>query len=140
MRIFSIIFLVAAMFLVPLCLEAVPPDPALLKIAQPIIDQALEAYNAQDPVAFYKDWAESMKGVATPQVFAVMFTNMYFKHYGKYVSKEMLVAECVLMEASPVGILAYKAEFEKNKSIKIAVNVTNENGVWKLMQIQFNPM
>jgi hypothetical protein len=37
-------------------------------------------------------------------------------------------------------LVVYQAEFEKNKKVKISVNFMKEEGVYRVVQIQFNPM
>lgn len=109
-----------------------PADP---KPLEAMLDKALAAYNAGDAKAFYADSPKSMASVATPQTFEMMYRGMYFKTYGKYVSRTLSKAESSIFEDTP--LLVFAAEFELNKKVKISVNFMKEDGAYKIMQIQF---
>ncbi|NLI79084.1 MAG: hypothetical protein GX442_21905 [Candidatus Riflebacteria bacterium] len=119
---------------------AAPADDQM-KGLDAMVDKALEAYNNQDFKAFYADFTSTMAGITTEQAFSTMYTNMYFNKYGKYKSRELIKEETVVPAnpaETPVGLLQYKAVFEKNEQVKISVNITREGDAWKLMQVQFN--
>jgi len=106
--------------------------------ADAMLEKALVAYNKQDPKAFYADFAQSMAAIATEQAFQALYVGMYMKDFGQYKSRELLKDKCVVPADSTVGLLQYKAVFEKNEKMTIAVNIVKEGDAWKLMQVQFN--
>ena len=107
-----------------------------LKIVEPLIEKALSAYNKDDSKTFYADYAKSMAGIATDQSFKALYGG-YKDQFGNYVSKKIVKARCSLKKTTP-GLVSYDAEFEKNKAVRIDVNYLPEDGVLKLMQVQFN--
>ena len=112
--------------------------PVVLAPLEAKVEKALEAYNRGDHTAFYGDFAKMMASIATEQAFNTMHRGTYFTTYGKYQSRKLIKAETVAMGDTP--LLVYAAEFEKNKRVKISVNFTTEEGVLRVMQIQFAAM
>jgi hypothetical protein len=108
------------------------------KSLDPVIDSALAGYNAGDSKAFFAGYAKALAAVATEPMFNMMYKDNYFKAYGKYLSRRPLDAETVFDADTP--LVVYQAEFEKNKKVKISVNFMKEEGVYRVVQIQFNPM
>lgn len=102
------------------------------------VGKALEAYNRGDHTAFFGDYAKSMASIATEQVFNAQYRGTYFTSYGKYLSRVLLKDATVAAGDTP--LLVYVAEFEKNKKVKISVNFATEQGVLKIVQIQFAGM
>ncbi len=116
-------------------------DEETMKSLEAMIDQALEGYNKQDDKAFYADFASSMAAICTEQAFQTMYVGMYMNQYGQYKSRELIKEKTVVPANpadAPVGLLQYKAVFEKNDKVEIAVNITRDGDAWKIMQIQFN--
>jgi hypothetical protein len=131
---FLLIFCVAVCTISAVRAEA----PVDSKPLDAMLDKALAGYNANDHTAFYGDFAKMMASIATQQVFNTMYRGMYFTTYGKYVTRTPIKEQTVLLGDSP--LLVYAAEFEKNKKVKISVNFIKEEGVFKIMQIQFGPL
>jgi len=107
-----------------------------LKIVEPLIEKALNAYNKDDSKAFFADYAKSMAAIATDQTFKTLYGG-YKDRFGNYVSKKIVRARCSLKKTTP-GLVSYDAEFEKNKAVRIDVNYTPDGDTLKLMQVQFN--
>ena len=99
------------------------------------IDKLMLAFNDKDTKVFYSDWSKSMAALCTPAMFKMMFVDMHMKKYGKYVSREIIEAETVVIANQPNALLVYKAEFEKNKKVKLAINLIKEDGKWKIQQV-----
>ena len=112
-----------------------PADP---KPLEAMLDKALAAYNAGDSKAFYADYAKMMASVATDQAYDMMFRSIYMKTHGKYVSRKLLKAESSVFEDTP--LMVFESVFEKTKKVKISVNFMKEDGVYRIMQMQFAPM
>ncbi|MBI3925116.1 MAG: hypothetical protein HY319_06215 [Armatimonadetes bacterium] len=100
-----------------------------------MLGNALNAYNAGNWKAFYKDWAQLMSGIATEQSFNSLYVNMYKKNFGDYKSRTFVRERSSV--AGDHAVVVYKAKFSK-KDGDIGVNYFRENGKWKLQQIQFN--
>lgn len=107
-----------------------------LKQYEPLVNNALGAYNKEDYKDFYKDYAIMMANIATELAFKTMYINMYKEKYGKFVSKTLIREKSVYVDAGP--LLVYKAIFEKNSNIQIGVNFTKERDGYKIMQISFD--
>ena len=112
-----------------------PADP---KPLEAMLGKALAAYHAGDSKAFYADYAKMMASVATDQANDMMFRNICLKTHGKYVSRKLLKAESSVFEDTP--LMVFEAVFEKTKRVKISVNFMKEDGVYRIMQMQFAPM
>ncbi|RCK79074.1 MAG: hypothetical protein OZSIB_0416 [Candidatus Ozemobacter sibiricus] len=134
--------LVALTMLGPSALSAQQiADEETMKALEAMIDKALDAYNKQDWKAFYADFAPAMAAICTEQAFQTMYIGMYMNQFGQYKSRELIKEKTVVPANpadAPVGLLQYKAVFEKNAQVEIAVNITRDGNAWKLMQIQFN--
>lgn len=131
--------LVALTMLGPSALSAQQmADEETMKALEAMIDKALDAYNKQDWKAFYADFAPAMAAICTEQAFQTMYIGMYMQQFGQYKSRELIKDKTVVPADATVGLLQYKAVFEKNAQVEIAVNITRDGNAWKLMQIQFN--
>jgi hypothetical protein len=108
------------------------------KLLDPIVDKALAGYNALDAKVFFADYAKALAAVATEPTFDMMYKDMFFKTYGKYISRQPINVETVFDADTP--LVVYQAEFEKNKKVKISVNFMKEDGAFKVVQIQFAAM
>jgi ABC-type transporter MlaC component len=111
----------------------------IVKQLEPISNKALEAYNAGDQAAFFKDYAKAMAAIATPQIFDTMYKAQHMANLGKLLSKELSKSETVAMEGLETPLLVYSAKFEKNANVKVAINFMKEEGAWKIMQVTFQP-
>ncbi|MBW7876704.1 MAG: hypothetical protein H3C47_12030 [Candidatus Cloacimonetes bacterium] len=117
--------------------EEVQPVSDLNTQVETMVSNLLKAYNDQDSGAFYKDFAESMASISTPEAFKALYTDIYMETFGAFVSKELNQEETVMGGENPVGLMVYKANFEKASDVKISVNLILEGSSWKLMQVQF---
>lgn len=115
-------------------------NPEELKAMNEMVDKALAAFNSGDFKGFYADYAKSMAGIATEQAFKTLYVDNYMATFGKYQSRTQIKEQTVITADSPVALVAFEGVFEKNPKTKISVNFTKEDGVWKVMQIQFAPM
>ena len=134
MKTLSLLLLLVCGLTAPLLAQK-PADP---KPLEAMTDKALAAYNAGDAKVFYADFAKMMASIATEQTFNMMYRDMYMKTYGKYVSRKLIKSESSIFEDTP--LMVFEAEFEKAKKVKVSVNFMKENGVYKIMQMQFAPM
>ena len=132
-KLFSILFLIT-MTLSTLWAGMMPPKDEMAALDKQI-DKLMLAFNDKDTKVFYSDWSKSMTALCTPAMFKMMFVDMHMKKYGKYVSREIIEAETVVMANQPNALLVYKAEFEKNKKVKLAINLIKEDGKWKIQQV-----
>jgi hypothetical protein len=117
---------------------AAPNADELTKTIEALVDKALAAYNADDPKAFFADYCKSMASIATEQTFTSLYRNMYRPKLGNYVSRSLVKSRSTFSADSP-GIFFYDEVFEKDKTASIAINYVKEDGVMKLMQVQFKP-
>jgi len=117
------------------CIFSIPAYAADQKPLDAVVDKALAGYNAGDSKVFFADYAKMMAAVATDATFNAMYKSQPF---GKYISRQPIKAETVLVGDTP--LLVYQAEFEKNKKVKISVNFIKEDGAFKVMQIQIAAM
>ncbi|HNV72102.1 MAG TPA: hypothetical protein PKO06_20515 [Candidatus Ozemobacteraceae bacterium] len=111
-------------------------DEATFKTVDAMIEKALTAYNAQDPKAFYADFAKMMAAICTDQAFETLYKTTYMTTYGKYKSRTYKADASTLAEGT--GLFTYEAEFEKGKAL-IQVNITKEENALKIMQLAFSP-
>lgn len=116
------------------------PPAEDLKTMDAMIDKALAAYNAEDSKAFYADFATIMAAICTPETFKTLYIDTYKKNFGEYVSRTIIEAETVVAPGVPNGLLVYSAKFAKNEKIKLAINLFQENNIWKIQQITIQPM
>ena len=103
----------------------------------PLVENALKAYNKEDFKAFFADYSKSLSAMATEPVFKMMFIDTYKKDLGNYVSRK-LVADQSSKVVGDANVLVYNAQFEKNKNVRISVNVNKEDGKFKFVQIRFD--
>ncbi len=111
-------------------------DPVLAQV-EPLIDKLLAAYNAGDWKAFYADYGKNMASICTEQAFKTMYVDMYMAQFGKYESRTFVKEASSIPADAPVGLLTFKGVFEKEKTVKISINITKEGEAWKIMQVQF---
>lgn len=111
-----------------------------LKAFDAMIDKAMVAYNAEDPAAFYADFAAMMAAICTPEAFKALYIDNYRKTFGDYVSRSIIEAETVVAPGVPNGLLVYEAKFSNNEKVKLAVNLFQENNIWKIQQISIQAM
>lgn len=116
------------------------PPAEDLKTMDAMIDKAMAAYNAEDSTAFYADFATIMAAICTPETFKTLYVDTYKKNFGAYVSRTIIEAETVVAPGVPNGLLVYSARFANNEKIKLAINLFQENNIWKIQQITIQPM
>lgn len=111
-----------------------PPKDEFVKLDAKV-DELMEAYNAKDAKAFFIGWSPTMAALCTPAMFKVMFMDMHMKNFGAFKTKQIIEAETVVMGNVPNALLVYQAEFEKNKNVKLSINLLKENGQWMIQQV-----
>ncbi|GAB4271846.1 MAG: hypothetical protein Kow0029_09850 [Candidatus Rifleibacteriota bacterium] len=135
--------IVFALFLVlsavNLLAGAMPPEDEL-KTLEAKVDKLMAAYNEGVPKAFYADFAKSISAFCTPQNFKMIFVDHYMKNFGAYKSRKIIETQTVVNPDSPNGLLVYIAQFEKNASVKLAINLFKEDGEWRFQQVTIQPM
>lgn len=100
------------------------------------IDQAMQAYNAKDWEAFFKNYARSVSASCTEATFNSLYVDRAHKQYGSYQSRSLLPARSTF--GAPVGLLVYQARFSE-KNATLTVNFYREDGLWKIQQIRIDP-
>ncbi|MBU1109126.1 MAG: hypothetical protein KKB51_20785 [Candidatus Riflebacteria bacterium] len=116
------------------------PAEKELATFEAMVDKLMAAYNAEDAVAFYADWASMMAAICTPQVFQTMFVDNYKKTFGNYTARTINAEETVVMTDVPNGLLVYTAQFANNEKVKLAINLFKENDIWKFQQVTIQAM
>lgn len=111
-------------------------DAALMADCEAKIDRAMQAYNAQDWQAFFKEYANMVSATSNEQTFQRLYVDRAHKNFGKYQSRTLMPARSTF--ATPVGLLVYQAKFSE-KPATLTVNFFNEDGHWKLQQIRIDP-
>ena len=101
-----------------------------------MVDKAMVAYNANNWKAFFADYAKMMSGMATPTAFDSLYKNNYKKKWGNYKSKKLNPAKTSVTAMN--GVVVYDAVFDKG-ACQLDINIFEENGAWKLQQVQMNP-
>jgi hypothetical protein len=112
-------------------------DPIDLKALEKSVDKALKAYNEGDSKAFWADFSATVNALKTKEAFDAIYTNGYKKLYGDFVKRGDLVKDKSVLEGE-IGLVRYKAEFDKDKKLEIDVNWIKEDKKIKFMQIQIN--
>ena len=107
--------------------------PAEVKPFEAILDEALDAYNAEDAARFLACFGKAAMPPAEPRVFAAVFVGVYQSEFGDYVSKQLNTKETV--PDADRGVLVYDAVFDKRK-VKLSANFLREQGALKLVQIR----
>ena len=135
MRKTVLLLVVFALFLGAASLQAQMLTEDQAKSLVPMVEKALQAYNAGDWKAFYTDFATMMAGIATEEAFKTLYVTNYMTNFGKYKSMTMIKEKSSLNDVAP--LLMFAAEFEKGKAT-VGVNFTKEGDAYKLMQVQIN--
>jgi hypothetical protein len=108
-----------------------------VKALEKSLEKALKAYNDDDHKKFWAEFATSVNALKTKETFDALYTNGYKKEHGKFVKRGDLVKEKSTLEGE-IGLVRYKAEFEKDKKVEIDVNWVKEDKKIKFIQIQIN--
>jgi len=108
-----------------------------LSKADAMIENAMAGYNKEDWKTFFADYGKQMEAVATEQTFQTMVLGMFKKDAGAYKGKKLLEERCSFNDTAP--LLMFEGEFENGKRL-LAVNFTKEGDLFKVMQIQIQPL
>ncbi len=139
LRLFVVLFL--ALMVINGAWAGMMPAKDQLTTFDAMIDKAMAAYNEEDATAFYADFASMMAAICTPEAFKALYIDNYKKNYGNYESRAIIEDETVVAPGVPNGLLVYKAKFTGHEGdIKLAINLFQENNVWKIQQISFQAM
>ena len=107
------------------------------KVLDAMVGQMVNAYNAGDWKAFYKNYAKAMSALATEQAFTTLYTNNYKKTFGDIKSRKLNTARTTMPTAMN-GLIVYDVTCSKKNGI-LAVNWMKEGNDWKMQQVQLNP-
>ena len=106
-----------------------------IRVYEPLVDQALQAYNENDKQKFV-DTFVARRVKKTEISFKPLWVDGYKEVYGKIISKKLVDQEERLNEVYPM--LVYKAKFEKKDNVEIKVMFAKENNVYKLFYMRFD--
>jgi hypothetical protein len=101
------------------------------------LDRALKAYNDADHVKFWAEYTSMANDLKTKKNFDD-FRGSLYKQYGEFVKRGDLVKDKSNLEGE-MGPAQWKAEFEKDKKVIIAVSWIKEGNAIKFAQIEIGP-
>jgi hypothetical protein len=107
-------------------------DKIDVKELEKCLDRALKAYNGADHEKFWAEYCSAAKDLKTKQNFDDFRASIYM-NYGKFVKRGELVKDKSNLEGE-LGLVLYKAEFEKDKKVVISVTWVKEGKAIKLAQ------
>ena len=139
MRRTPLIFLLILILATSIVVLEVYPQPSqkyMLDTLNLLVDKTLKAYNAENPIEFYRYFADKMEDVAKCNYFEAVYVDGYKKALGFIESRELLEDESSFDPDFPV--LAYKCEFEKNPCVFMTVNFIKEDDTYRITQIRFD--
>ena len=107
------------------------------KMHERLVDEALDAYNAENSKDFYKNFSAERLGL-TDEVFKAIWINDYKARFGNLLSKKLLPDKCDLNAVSP--LLVYRGKFEKNPDVIVKVTFIKDkdSNLYKLFYIRFD--
>ena len=115
---------------------AQPTNKYLLGTLEVLADSALEGYNTQDSVQFYKYFAKSMEELTKDQYFKSLYVEVHMRDLGYLESKVLLLDQSSLDPNFPN--LVYKAKFQKRDNIWVTVNFQKEYENYRITRIKYN--
>jgi hypothetical protein len=124
-----------AAFLLSGALATAGEEKIDVKALEKSLEKALKAYNDDDHKKFWAEFSSTVNALKTKETYDALYTNGYKKEYGKFVKRGDLVKEKSTLEGE-IGLVRYKAEFDKNKKLEIDINWSKEDKKIKFMQIQ----
>lgn len=101
-----------------------------------IATKALDAYNHQDYLAFFKYYSDSLKQLKTKKYFDNLFMEIYKNRFGDILSKKLIEEKCNLDSNYPS--LVYEAVCTKYNNVLITVNFQKDPGSYRIMRIAFD--
>jgi len=108
-----------------------------VKVLEKSVDNALKAYNDDDDKKFWAEFSKDVDALKTKETYDALYTNGYKKLFGKLVKRgDMIKDKSVL--TGDIGLVRYKAEFDKDKKVEIDINWVKEGKDIKFQQIQIN--
>lgn len=101
------------------CIKGVSKEERgmILGYAHPIVDNLMLGFNEGDYEKFSKDFDEGMKNFLAKNVF-IQTREMLLSKIGNFVSK----GKSKVKRDGPFIVVIYKAEFEREKDVKITVS------------------
>ena len=104
---------------------------------QPMVEDALEAYNAENAKEFSKNFITSRQE-KTERAFKFLWVDDYKKEYGNFISKEFFPEKSNSIKMYP--LLTYKAKFENNSEVGIrCVFAKDEDGKYRIFYLRMDP-
>jgi hypothetical protein len=108
-----------------------------IAIHQPIVENVLEAYNAENAEAFAKSFIISRQE-RTERSFKFLWVEDYREEYGDFISKEFFSEKSNPNKIYP--LLTYKAKFEKNDEVGVrCVFAKDEDGKYRIFYLRMDP-
>ena len=131
--------MIAGVVVLSLCRLTIAADEEKIdiKVLEKNLDRALKAYNDDDHMKFWAEFAKAADALKTKETYDALYTNGYKPIYGKLVKRGEMIKDKSALEG-PIGLVRYFAEFEKDKKVEIDVNWAKEGKDVKFIQIQIN--
>jgi hypothetical protein len=118
-------------------LNAQPESNKYLKNTLELIaDRALEAYNSEDYIDFFKYYTNSLSQLKTKRYFDNLFISVYKDSFGDIISKELVESKSSFNPDYPR--LVYKAKCVKHDNVLIQINFQEESGNYRINRITFD--
>jgi hypothetical protein len=105
-----------------------------VKELEKAVERALKAYDDDDHKKFWAEFCTAANALKTKETFDALYTNGFKKQYGKCVKRGELLKDKSTLDGE-LGLVRYKAEFEKDKKAEIDINWVKEDNKIKFMQI-----
>jgi hypothetical protein len=131
--------MIAGVVVLSLCRLTIAADEEKIdiKVLEKNLDRALKAYNDDDHMKFWAEFAKAADALKTKETYDALYTNGYKPIYGKLVKRGEMIKDKSALEG-PIGLVRYFAEFEKDKKVEIDVNWAKEGKDVKFIQILMN--
>ena len=137
-KLISIFALIVLLCTNLLCVRIAAQDFSryMIETLEILVDRTLEAYNIEDHIKFHEYYAKQMNEITVKQYFWANFVEGYKEDFGEYLTRKLLKDKSVLDPDFPM--LAYSAEFAKNKKSFIRVNFVKEYDNYRITRMRFD--
>ncbi len=131
--------LVAGILVLSLSQMSVTADEEKIdvKALEKSVDNALKAYNDDDHKKFWAEFCKAADALKTKETYDALYTNGYKRMYGKLVKRGDMIQDKSALTGE-IGLVRFKAEFDKDKKVEIDINWVKEGKDIKFQQIQIN--
>lgn len=112
---------------------AAADTPKEFKDQEAIMEKFFKAYNKGDAKGCFEDYIDAFKGMAEQLYPALVKPNK--EKYGDYKSHTFVKNGSYT--ADEITLLILQVDFDKEKKVKVGINLGKEGKTWKIQQITF---